>query len=58
MIEFCNCTACNARTDIDLLDGKDDGSGDYNRIECPKCYGPGWVPAREVKRYRRYWRRK
>lgn len=38
------CSTCKTPTHIDLLDAKDDGTGDYTILECRECYGPGWVP--------------
>lgn len=40
------CHTCGALTPIDELDAKDDGTGNYTILECEKCYGPGWLPAR------------
>ena len=37
------CSACGKPTHIDLLDAKDDGTGNYVIFECEPCYGPGWV---------------
>lgn len=39
-----SCHSCQKKTDLALLDGKDDGSGNCNILECPDCYGPGWRP--------------
>ena len=41
------CMACGTPTAVELIDGKDDGSGHYNRLECPRCYGPDWAPLSE-----------
>ena len=38
------CHACGNPTDLNLLNGKDDGTGNFNRLECQTCYGPGWAP--------------
>lgn len=38
------CTACGAKWPASLIDGKDDGSGQFTRLECPKCYGSNWLP--------------
>jgi hypothetical protein len=45
------CDGCGTPTHIDLLDGKDDGTGNFTILECRKCYGPGWAPflARQVR---------
>jgi len=45
------CHGCGTPTHIDLLDAKDDGTGDFTILECRKCYGPGWAPflARQVR---------
>lgn len=39
------CTGCGRVENLDLLDGKDDGTGDFTLLECVACYGPGWLPA-------------
>jgi hypothetical protein len=39
-----NCHQCHQPTDARLIDGKDDGSGNYTILLCPDCYGPGWLP--------------
>lgn len=41
---FYPCDRCGTITHIDLLDGKDNGSGDYTILECQLCYGSGWAP--------------
>jgi hypothetical protein len=33
---------------LNLLDGKDDGTGDFNILACRDCYGPGWRPMRRA----------
>lgn len=38
------CHKCGTPTPLPLLDAKDDGTGDYNILECERCYGPGWLP--------------
>ena len=38
------CHKCGEQTEIDLLDSKDDGSGNFTILECRHCYGPGWSP--------------
>lgn len=43
--DYANCARCRRPTHIDLLDAKDGGDGDYTILECPACYGPGYVPA-------------
>lgn len=55
------CDSCDLPTPLDLLDGKPsaramaafgslencaDHGVDFDRLLCPVCYGPGWVPAR------------
>lgn len=42
--ETAACDKCGEETDINLLDAKDDGSGDYTILHCEKCYGPSWAP--------------
>lgn len=42
------CMKCGVLEHIDLLDGKSpdgDENGDFSRIECIACYGPGWCCA-------------
>lgn len=46
-ILLARCTKCNVLENINLLDGKDDGSGDFNLLECIRCYGPDWLPTSE-----------
>ena len=41
--ELFPCHACGTLTDINMLDAKDDGTGNYTIMQCRKCYGPGWV---------------
>lgn len=43
--ELFPCDKCQTLTDINLLDAKDDGTGNFTILECRACYGPGWVPA-------------
>jgi hypothetical protein len=43
--EYLTCSKCSAQVDVDLLDGKDDGTGNFNILECEVCYGPGWCPS-------------
>ncbi|MBS4048338.1 MAG: hypothetical protein KG075_18475 [Alphaproteobacteria bacterium] len=38
------CHGCGRTTPLDLLDAKDDGSGDFSILHCKACYGPGWLP--------------
>ncbi len=45
-ITYARCHKCNLPTDIEMLDGKDDGSGNFETLECPGCYGPGWASTR------------
>jgi hypothetical protein len=45
--DIATCDGCGIREHIDLLDAKpDDPSNpegcDWNRLECIRCYGPGW----------------
>ena len=39
------CHKCGTPTDLNLLDMKDDGTGNWEIAECEACYGPGWKPA-------------
>ena len=39
-----NCAACRRPTVVELIDGKDDGTGNFTVLHCPDCYGPGWAP--------------
>ena len=39
------CHKCGTPTHINLLDAKDDGTGNFTILECETCYGPGWEPA-------------
>ena len=41
---FIPCHSCGALTHLEDIDGKDDGSGDFNILECEKCYGEGYAP--------------
>jgi len=43
--EKLDCSKCGKPTPIDLLDAKDDGTGNFTILECQSCYGPGWLPA-------------
>lgn len=36
------CHSCKRLTPMHLLDGKDDGTGNFNILECRDCYGEGW----------------
>lgn len=45
MTDCATCDACGRVTDIDLLDAKDDGTGDFAVLACERCYGPDWEPA-------------
>ena len=38
------CHGCGIPTPYVLLDAKDSGDGDFKRLECRDCYGPGWCP--------------
>jgi hypothetical protein len=44
------CMKCGTPTDINLLDakaprgGSPDRGADFTRLECERCYGPGWLP--------------
>ncbi len=42
--EIINCDKCGEPTPINLIDGKDDGTGNFTILECRSCYGPGWAP--------------
>jgi hypothetical protein len=43
-LEMLPCMKCHQPTHIDLIDGKDDGTGNFNILECWECYGPDWRP--------------
>jgi hypothetical protein len=43
------CHKCGKMFHLDDLDGKDDGTGDFNILECKKCYGAGFTSARPPK---------
>lgn len=43
--EIAACRKCGTLTDVNLLDMKDDGTGNWTVAECEPCYGPGWRPA-------------
>lgn len=45
--EYLRCDGCGRLTRIDLIDGKDDGSGDFNILHCPNCYGAEYNPLSE-----------
>lgn len=36
------CDSCNITLPHYLIDGKDDGTGNYTILHCRKCYGSGW----------------
>lgn len=38
------CHTCRESTDLGLLDGKDNGSGNFTILQCRRCYGAGWLP--------------
>lgn len=38
------CHTCKKPEHINLLDTKDDGTGNWTICECITCYGPGWNP--------------
>ena len=38
------CDKCGKQENINLLDSKDDGSGDFTILECIACYGSLWQP--------------
>lgn len=40
--KYGTCSKCGKIMPLDLLDAKDDGTGNYNILECQDCYGPGW----------------
>jgi hypothetical protein len=42
--EYLRCHACRRPTRADLIDAKDDGSGDFTVLHCRACYGDGWSP--------------
>lgn len=45
-IEHGHCQGCNVREHLNLLDAKSstDENGDFDRLYCVACYGPGWCP--------------
>lgn len=40
--DLIGCHKCAERWPACLIDGKDDGTGDFTILQCPPCYGPGW----------------
>lgn len=36
------CNACGLDEAAELVDAKDDGSGDYTIMHCIRCYGMGY----------------
>lgn len=42
--DICTCETCGIREHIHLLDGKLDANGEHEKLECIRCYGPGWAP--------------
>ena len=44
-IEVLRCNACGKDENIDLIDTKDDGTGNFTILHCIACYGPYWAPA-------------
>jgi hypothetical protein len=42
------CHKCRRPTHLRLLDGKDDGTGDFTILECQDCYGPDWLPVAQA----------
>jgi hypothetical protein len=43
------CHICGCHENIELLDARDDGTGQFELIECIACYGPGWLPTGGVE---------
>lgn len=43
-IEVMKCDSCGIFENINLIDGKDSGTGDFDRFECIRCYGKDWSP--------------
>lgn len=43
--ETITCMACGKPEHADLIDAKDEGTGNYTILHCIACYGPGWLPA-------------
>ena len=35
---------CGRMTHLNLIDAKDNGTGNFEIFECRDCYGPGWMP--------------
>jgi len=36
------CAKCGVKWPAGLIDAKHSKGGNYERLECPECYGPGW----------------
>lgn len=52
MSNFAKCHACGRETHLHLLDAKPNDPAnpegcDWERLECFRCYGPGWLPCSE-----------
>jgi hypothetical protein len=50
--ETAPCDQCKTPTDINLLDAKPGprSPDDWERLECERCYGPGWLPMATIWR--------
>ena len=46
------CSHCGVVENIDLLDGMDDGTGDFTLLGCVRCAGPDWLPAISLDAHR------
>ena len=46
------CSTCGIEENVDLLDGVDDGSGDFTLLGCVRCAGPDWLPAIALEAHR------
>lgn len=46
-LDLGRCAACGITEHLNLLDAKPSSgneNGDFDRLECVACYGPGWMP--------------
>lgn len=42
--DLIRCDACGREEHADLIDTKDDGTGNFTIMECIACYGEDWLP--------------
>lgn len=47
MNSYSQCNSCGHLFHLEDLDAKDDGTGNFEILECKDCYGEGYVSAEE-----------